>query len=251
MAKNIEPPEEEGAPAYMSQYTALMMLLLAFFIAMLAQCSFGPPLAGMREGLGGIRNAFGAQAGWGILPFISQADKTLKKFYPRVDQLKEEDRKRVLIAHARNSMLRNAIIRDDWMSINPLARAKSLRVTTPIEFAEGQAALQPDDMVFIERMGGVLQSDPSLSLVIRALVADHRDPAAAELLAAQRAAAIARYLRDVSGVSSGRVRAVGYAFDRYLGDLPEGRARTGQIVWFFLHKTRATGGPASAQVQGG
>ena len=253
MAKDVKPPEEQGAPAYMAQYTALMMLLLAFFIAMLAQCSFGPPLAGMQKGLGGIRNALGIQAGWGILPFMSQVDKTVRQIFPRTDQVKEEDRDRNLIAHPRQSMLRNAVIRDEWMSLTPLTRGKTLRVTTPIEFPEGQASLRASDMEYIERVGGVLQSDPSLGLVIRVLVPDAREPDAAELLAAQRAAVVARYLRDVSGVPSARIRAVGYAFDRYLGEVPAERTRSGQVVWFYIQKMQPAGAaaPAPPQAQGG
>ena len=253
MAEDIKPPEEQGAPAYMAQYTALMMLLLAFFIAMLSQCAFGPPLAGMQKGLGEIRNAFGIQAGWGILPFVSQVDKTMRQFFPRVDHVEEDERHRHLIAHHRQSMLRNAVIRDDWMSVVPLTRGKSLRITTPIEFTEGQAGLGTNDMAFIERVGGVLQSDPALGLVIRVLVSDARDVDAGELLATQRAAAVARYLRDVSGIQPNRVRAVGYTFDRYLGELPQERARSGQAVWFYIQKLRpaSVSTPASLQSRGG
>ena len=105
MAKKIEPPGGRGACIHGAVHGA-MMLLLAFFIAMLAQCSFGPPLAGMQEGIGGIRDAFGSQAAWGILPFLSQADKTLKNSFPAWIRVKEEDKNNVLIAHARNSILK-------------------------------------------------------------------------------------------------------------------------------------------------
>ena len=62
---------------------------------------------------------------------------------------------------------------------------QSLRVTTPIEFAEGQAVLSTDDMVLLSGWAAccrVIKTEP----VIRVLVSDPRDPAAAELLAPAR-----------------------------------------------------------------
>jgi len=56
-----------GAPAYMAQYTALMTLLLAFFI--LLNTMQDEQESGFNEGIGDVKNAFGSSGGFGLFQF--------------------------------------------------------------------------------------------------------------------------------------------------------------------------------------
>jgi hypothetical protein len=58
---------DTGAPAYMAQYTALMTLLLAFFI--LLNVLSESKESGFKDGIGQIRNAFGQVGGLGIFSY--------------------------------------------------------------------------------------------------------------------------------------------------------------------------------------
>jgi len=58
---------DTGAPAYMAQFTALMTLLLAFFI--LLNVLADKKESGFKDGIGQIRNAFGQSGGLGVFSF--------------------------------------------------------------------------------------------------------------------------------------------------------------------------------------
>ncbi len=56
-----------GAPPYMAQYTALMIILLAFFI--LLNTLAPKQESGFKDGIGDVKNAFGIKGGFGLNRF--------------------------------------------------------------------------------------------------------------------------------------------------------------------------------------
>lgn len=236
MAKKVERPKEPGAPAYMAQYTALMMLLLAFFIAMLANAGFGEQHSGMQQGLGIVRDSLGLKGGLGILPFISQAAKTLHRPYPRPELEEKPDPERVAIGHPRKSMRTDVAVFEGFLSIKQERRGFGLRIAAPVVFPEGGASLDAGTKEYIERIGGIMLSMPDVFVTLRAWCAETNDPRENEMLAGERSAAVMRYLERQCRVPRSRVRSAAYVSTRYLGELSHEQNLARQALFLYMHK---------------
>ncbi|MBI3985834.1 MAG: OmpA family protein [Lentisphaerae bacterium] len=235
MAMRIQRPAEAGAPAYMVQYTAVMMLLLAFFIALLSAAKFGPQQAGMKEGLGKVRNAFGTSGGLGILPFVAQIKRNFKDLLPsrELDETSGGGSDNVLGLQKTG---RGQFSDARFLRVRQITRGIGLKVDTPIRFDGEAAALDGKAREYLARMGSLLHALPDTVLTVSAYCRPGDDPGRRELLAVERAAAVIRYLEKESGVSRSRLRAVGVTHESTLG-VEAGVAALGeQAVWFFIHK---------------
>lgn len=221
--KQVEPPKEHGAPAYMTMYTALMMLLLAFFIAILANATSSTQRGGMQQGIGSIKNSFGMQGGLGLMPYIKMV-KNLRAVYPKVEEPpRDTEADRALLGHAKATTRQDLLMDEGFLSIKTIYRGVSLRVTAPIIFAAGSAALDQDAREFLQRIGGILTSFPEGLLTVRAYANETGHSGNDELLASERAAAIVRFLEQQSAIAPKRLRAVGCSSTRYMGTMPTGR----------------------------
>ena len=238
--KRLPPTPDPGAPAYMLQYTAVMMLLLAFFISILSNARSSTRKAGMQSGIGAIRNSFGVEGGLGLMPYV-KAVKNFNAQYPTVEKPKAPtDRERSRVSQI-DSAPDQGLFNKGFLNMSQSEEGISLRIATPIQFAGTGAALTPQALEFVQRLTGVLLSSPGTILTVRSYCHAYEDALRNQLLATERSAAIARYLEQ-SGVPGARVRAVGYASGRYTGALtPEQLARQ-QGVFLFINKpsTNAT-----------
>jgi hypothetical protein len=221
---------EEGAPAYMAQYTALMTILLAFFICMMS--------AGMNrvskyktEGLGYIRDAFGAKGGMGIMPFV----RKLLGGFPKVE--KESEGEGDLLGYVKGTFESEVFSANGIIKSEVLDLGNDIRIRTPVRFgARGDFSLDKTAREFLDRLGGVFLSLPDLALSINCLVSSGNE-AEDEVIAAQRAVVIVRHLREYCGIPSERVRGAGYAHSRFLG--MEGAAGAEQAVVIVVRKMKS------------
>lgn len=224
--KTVEKPVEATAPAYMTMYTSLMMLLLAFFIAIMSMATSTTQRGGLQPGIGSIKNSFGMQGGLGLMPYIKMF-KRFRSVYPETEEPEEKDEvTRDLLGHHKDTIRKDMIVSDGFLSIKTVYRGVSLRITTPVVFSRGSAVLDQPAREFLQRIGGILNSFPEGMLTTRAYTDETGRTDQDELLAAERAAAVVRYLEQQSGIAPERLSAVGCASTRYVGSVPAGRHQT-------------------------
>lgn len=242
MGKKVEPPVEAGAPAYMLQYSALMTLLLAFFICIVSTCKFaGEAKVGFSAGVGRISNSLGVKGGFGILPFMNQVQKNYRAIFPKTkkkpkDATKPADPDRNLIGLPRNSARMGVAELENYFKIEQQFRGVSIRLNTPILFGNEQRSLDSKAVEFVQRVGGILQSMPDVVLTVRSYSGSLGDEAMDEELAAERGACVLRHLETESGVERVRMRVVAYNNERYLGDLTQAQKRQKQAMLLYLQK---------------
>lgn len=236
MAKEVKKPEEAEAPAYMVQYTSLMMLLLAFFIAMLSMVKFDDQMAGFQSGVGSIRNALGVSGGLGVLPYIRQLRGNPDQVYPGMEERRQRRDEEVAIGHPKDRIDKNVLYQKDFMVVDKTPQGRSIRITTPIVFSPESAILSSATRIYLDWIGSVLHSFAGSVMIIRAYSNTLGDRDKDELLAMERAVAIARYLEGQSRISRERIRAVGYSDLRYFGKFEGARPFEEQGVAFFIQK---------------
>jgi chemotaxis protein MotB len=203
---------EEGAPAYMAQFTALMTILLAFFICML---SLGQSRnADYLDGVGDVRDAFGMSGGLGLMPYW----KSIMHRYPEIDA-EPENARRNLIGYRRGSY------RSKNVSLAQAIRGRleqphrSVRIMTPIRFAAGRAVLDADARAYLSSLGQVVFAMSKCQLTICCY--DRPDAERTIALSAMRAAAISRYLAEACGLPQESLSGIGYADRTCLGELDD------------------------------
>lgn len=222
-----DPPPPDGAPAYMAQYTALMTILLAFFICML---TMGQQKASQykKEGLGYIKNAFGAKGGLGIMPFW----KTMMSGYPKVSA-DVEGKDSGIQAYTKGSFASGSFDADGILRTEVQDRGYSVRIMTPITFDGENLIINKEARMFLDRTGGVFSSMED-NVVTVACYESSGQPERDRMIAAKRAVILVRYLQERCNVPLDRVRGIGYAHSRYLGEMDVGTKS--QSVMFFIRK---------------
>lgn len=228
--KSKKKKEAEGAPGYMVQYTALMTILLAFFICLL---TLGQQKATeyRKKGLGHVRDAFGLKGGLGLLPYW----KAIMKNYPEVEELDEEiDEKKDLLGYVRGAFTADVLDAEEIVQAEFEDWGYSVRVLTPLQFETGSIVLSRDAQRFLDRTGGVFYNLAEHTIIACCYVSTG-DPQKDYRLAAHRAVVITRYLKHECRVPGDRLRAVGYAHDRYLG--PNDMGQSDQMTLFFVRKS--------------
>lgn len=227
MAKKKDPPEEDGAPAYMAQFTALMTILLAFFICML---TMGQQKASQykKQGYGFIKNAFGAKGGLGLMGYW----RTVQKNFPKVPESVPEDDDGMQ-AYVKGAFTSGAFDAEEISRTDVQNRGYSIRIITPVIFDKDSAALSIESRKYLERVGGILSNMDEHMLTVSCYQSTG-NPVKDRLIAAKRAAVVVRYLQDRCNVPPGRLRGIGYAHSKYLGDL--GDNMKNQAVMFFIRK---------------
>ncbi|MBN1670895.1 MAG: OmpA family protein [Kiritimatiellae bacterium] len=234
--------EPIGAPPYMAQYTALMTILLTFFITMLTMAK--EKESGFRIGIGSIRDALGIKGALGLLPFWSNMRTTFTKTYPKV---KEQEKDEMLIGYSREMTWEDMYADVGYLRTEYINRGVGLKIPTPIVFAEGRAAMDKEAKRFMDRIGGILYSLPEVVLTVRSLCTETGDEVQDQLLATKRAAALVRYLEQRARISRDRMRAVGYAHALHIEPPPEGAKQTTLLM---IHKYRTQIGSPEADVPG-
>jgi chemotaxis protein MotB len=207
MAKKVV---ELGAPAYMSQFTALMTILLAFFI--LLQTLAKKQETGFNEGIGDVRNAFGIQGGLGIFSFTFVGGGGSKAPNPS-DRGKEEEHgiHEDLVKSSGGMGNTDASVKDHKLG-------KYLRLNIEGNFMPGEDAITPKMALYLNKIGmGLALFDYKIS--IRCYSDKYENDSKDRALAINRAAQIMRYLNQRAGVPYSRMNCVGYTSASFFGEL--------------------------------
>ena len=234
--KEEEKEEPEGAPAYMGQFTALMTLLLAFFICLLTMGQ--ERISQYQAGFGEIRDAFGLKGGFGIFQFWRKGGEGQGDDNPSVKQEDEGqgDDDGDLVGYLEGTLWREGLLKISIIHTEFDNRGVTVTMSTPIEFRPGSAVLDREIRHFLNRVGIIFFNLPSSKLTVYALTQSLNSEDENQLLSIERAAAVTRYLEEKFRIPRSRVDAIGYAHTNYLhGDQDERNDR----VLFSLRKPKA------------
>ena len=199
------PPEKKkaaGAPAYMAQYTALMTILLAFFILMLTMGQ--DRVAGFKEGIGQIKNLIEMTGGRGVLDFWQSMRKP---GLPKMLQEKEEPGAN-LIGYEEKAVDQFSLDSSSINKINFIDERQTLRLRSSIRFEPGQMRMDRQTQYALDQAVATIYSMQDFHVVVCALV-DTGRPEADRLLAAQRAAWLVRHITTHAQIPRDRIRALG------------------------------------------
>lgn len=231
--KKREPPAEEGAPAYMAQFTSLMTILLAFFIVMLTMGQEKASRYNM-EGFGLIRDsAFGLRGGGlGVLNYM----RAVLQGNPDIDAARRgaETPEDSHLGHVRGDFDRDQMDAEGIVHTEIQDWGHSVRVATPIAFADGGWMLSSEGRQFLDKIGDVLYNLEGYQVTVACYEAAGADPRAARMAASRRALAVVNYLERQKRVPRDMLRAVGYSDPRYMAFGDEIPA---QKTAFFVRKT--------------
>lgn len=231
MGRRRQPEEKKpaGAPAYMTQYTALMTILLAFFIVML---TLGQDrVAQYKVGVGLIQDMFSMKGGgMGVLPFW----RSLTRGVPDVPADVEDAPDAALLGYYDDSIssinlaisgMRNVLLED---------MNNTFRFKAPLGYDEDQIRVSSAYSSALEHVAAVLYALDGYQITV-CVVVKGDDKQANRVLAARRAAWLMRYLIEFGRLNPVRVRSAGYGDARYLnGDNSHGE------VFFMLRPLKNT-----------
>lgn len=204
--KKVVMPEKKkpaGAPAYMGQYTALMTILLAFFILMLTMGH--EKSAGFKEGVGQIKNLIEMTGGRGVLDFWrSMRNPGL----PKMTTTKGADPEAMLIGYEQDTLDHFSLDASNIKKIDFLDERQTLRLKSSIRFETGRVRVARNSQLALDQAVATLYSLRNYNVVVCVMV-DTGEPEADRLLAAQRAAALVRHIAAQAQIPWDRIRALG------------------------------------------
>ncbi len=232
MAKKVEPPQEEGLPAWMATFADMVTLLLTFFVLLLSFSN--QDIQMFRDIMGSIQDAFGARI-----------ERKKDKFMTINPSYVEQEGK---ITPKENKILQGIAVRvKSALKIDPEMSKTTgvvsdkdgvlVKMDSNAMFDPGSAKLTPDGQKFLNVIYAILR-DFKYNLVVRGHTDDRETPSRAYPsnweLSAARASAALRYLMEKGGINPSRVKAVGYAGTRPLApnDSPANRARNNRVEFF-------------------
>ncbi len=221
--------EDEEAPDYIAQYTSLMTILLAFFIIMLSMGS--DKTADYQSGMGYIRNAFGSQGGFGLMPFW----RGIWQRNPDIEVEESESEEDHLVGYEKGKLSLDSLDAEGILKAEIQDWGRYVSVTVPISFPENEAAITDGAKEYLKGLGQLFYSLDGYRVTVCAYVStgDHE---ADQVLATKRSVLIMRYLRDEYNIDDHRIRSAGYAFPDYLDSgKAEGRE---QMVTFVVQKLK-------------
>jgi len=232
MAKKVDPPQEEGLPAWMATFADMVTLLLTFFVLLLSFSNQDVQM--FRDIMGSIQDAFGARV-----------ERKKDQFSAISPSYTEQEGK---ITPKENKILQGIAVRiKSALKIDPEMSKTTgvvsdrdgvlVKMDSNAMFAPGSAELTPEGRKFMDVVYGILK-DFKYNLVVRGHTDDRERSSRAYPtnweLSAARASASLRYLMEMGGISPNRVKAVGYAGTRPLApnDSPANRAKNNRVEFY-------------------
>lgn len=238
MPVKVKPEKEEQAPAYMSMYSSLWCIMLAFFISLL---SLGHDRAeNFREGVGAIRNAFGVDGGFGLLQFIRghRREAEDQNVNSRRQDLDEEPEERAaLIGFFKNMLWKEGLSSVAILDVKVGQSGASAILQTPVEFYDNTASLTPDSRKFLNKIGTIFYGRPDLNVHVESVYVSTNTTIQHTLLALQRSSSVVRYLIDECRIGEDRLSSLGFGSARYLPFLPD--TNNVQSVLLSVNKQRS------------
>ena len=221
-----------GAPAYMAQYTALMTILLAFFILMLTMGQ--DRTAGFKEGVGDIKNLLDLTGGGdGLLEFWrSMRQPGLPKKLQKTD---EPDA--MLVGYEEDAVEQFSLDASSINHIQIVDDRQTLRLRSSIRFEPGQVRMDRKTQFALDQAVATIYSLQHYHVVVCVQV-DTGHPEEDRLLAAQRAAWLVRHITQHTQIPRDRIRALGQ-----VGSLVDEESGEPIEVMLFLRDKQATENP--------
>ncbi|MBI9111694.1 OmpA family protein [Maridesulfovibrio ferrireducens] len=233
--KNNDPPPEEGLPPWMATFADMVTLLLCFFVLLLSFASNDAEK--FKELLGSIKDAFGVKIERPEADHLALAPSDLQRKEIKMDS----NDKRLL-----GLVLRIKALLDDDEStrkssgVNADQDGVIMSTDSASLFEPGTAKLKPGANKVLNKVISILKEN-NYNLVVRGHTdnietSSKKFPTNWELSAARAARAL-RYIAEHGGISTKRLKAVGYADTQPLvkNDTPANRAKNRRIE-FFYHK---------------
>lgn len=232
--KSNEPPTEEGLPIWMATFADMMTLLLCFFVLLLSFAQ--QDVSKFKTLMGSIKEAFGIQIEREDAPFAAFSPSK----YERKEVELEQNEKAVLGMVLQMKQLSKKLDLDDSMSITTEDDGVIMRVPNDEIFEPGSVELKPDADKYFASVLRILE-DHNYNVVVRGNT--DNSPAPGNIyptnweLSSARAAAALRRIMEKGGISSGRLKAVGYADTLPLlpNTTQENRQANNRIEFFFHH----------------
>ena len=214
---------DTGAPAYMAQFTALMTLLLAFFI--LLNVLADKKESGFKDGIGAIRNAFGASGGLGVFSYTFAGKGAAHP--PATPTPKEEEKE--------TGFDKNIVRGEGGQGTTDAETEKKttpmyLRYRLPVAFPKGKAKADEKLLEKLDQIGVGLSLFES-KMDIKCFSIDSGNFEYDRNLSARRAANILAYFNAKHGIEFKNMTSSGYGSKKYfevgLGKEAEAAAKDG------------------------
>jgi hypothetical protein len=218
----------EGAPAYMAQFTALMTIMLAFFIVLQ---SLGASRVSKydAEGIGYIRDAFGFKGGAGLLSFM----RDIMKSYPAVRK-REESGEAELLGYEKGRFEKEILDAEGITDVEILDMGYDIRIVLPAIFEDEGYQLTDRGQQMLTRLGGVLYGLTNNVFTICCMDAGASGSELAKIKSARQAYIVSRFLEERAGIPGERLNAVGCADGRYLDQ--GGAAGSGASAYLVIRR---------------
>ncbi len=201
-----------GAPLWMSQFTAVMLILIVFFMILCTMAN--EQAAGMKagDGMGAVRqlNALGIFVGTGTFRFGNHGQA--KSFAPNPGSQATDAPPGVHIDLVKGS----GGIGNTDLKMGQQQDIKYLSLPIPSEFPLGSAVLTQQLKEEIRRMAIALSTETE-PIIVKCFTSEDADAKNASLALA-RAEALATEMSRFGGIPLSNLKCVGYSDYRYLGN---------------------------------
>jgi flagellar motor protein MotB len=218
-----------GQPAYMGQYTSLMIIILAFFI--LLQSMSTTQESGFQKGIGQVKNAFGLTGGMGLFQFISSGSGGADVPNPHGTGDKSRQGTHENIIRGEGG------VGNTSADVEDSDKGRYLQVDVPIEFPEFKTFLTPEIKRTLDKfkVGFILYD---YKLMIKCYSSEYNDFEKDNHLALQRAANIMRYIHETAGISYSRMEALGNSSTRYYNVNGSEKMSPQETFFYIFEKNR-------------
>ncbi|MCT4627911.1 flagellar motor protein MotB [Halodesulfovibrio sp.] len=230
-----EPPAEEGLPLWMATFADLVTLLLCFFVLLL---SFAQQDANKFKTLAGsVKNAFGIQVKRKTAIYAAFSPT---KFERSDVKLKKDDQIILgMVLEVKSYMLDDPALQK-VATVTSDSKGLVLRIPVNSFFAPGSAVMKPGSEQLLNGPIDVLKKH-TVNMVVRGHTSNTQEGSSAYPtnweLSSARAAALLRAIMNKSGLSSTRLKAVGYADSRpLLPNTSEPNRALNNRMEFYIHR---------------
>jgi chemotaxis protein MotB len=243
MDDDSEPAPEEGAPAWMTSFSDMLVLMLCFFVLLLSFAKMDQPT--FHSALGSVRQALGVES---KLPERREPPAELKQDAPpppppaaplESAEERENKREQATLARIRRFLTERGLQAD--VEVAASRRGIILRTKDQVLFDSGGASLKLDGTPILDAVAELARQFPG-----QLAIEGHSDdrpiqnavyPSNWELSGA-RSAAVLRYLIEAK-LDRALMHVAGYADTRPIADnsLEEGRAQNRRVEFVFEYET--------------
>ena len=235
---------DTGSPAYMAQFTALMTILLAFFI--LLNVLADSKESGFKDGIGEIRNAFGKMGGLGVFSYTFAGKGAAHAPAPPTPTEAENKESGFDKELVRGDGGQGSSDADTEKKVSPTY----LRYRLPVTFPRGKSKPNSAIMTKLDQIGlGLALFEARMD--IKCFSLDTGNFEFDRNLAAKRAANILAYLNAKYSIAFENMTSSGYGDKRYFeksldveaaakmaGESFDSESKQGIYIYIFVNKKK-------------